>query len=141
MGVFCCGILALSLFCLYAMIVELFVWDNYGYLFTVFCLVCSSLTTVANYVKVKYDCSLFFAVETYKFFCLAVSSIMFGISAHEARLSAEILGMGWAYFVYRSKQSLPREIVYYLILFVDVVILLTAIMVIGSSQTMNRDDH
>lgn len=141
MATFCCGMLALSLFCLYAMIVELFVWENYAYLFTVFCLVCSSLTTVANYVKVKYDCSLFFAVETYKFFCLAVSSIMFGISAHEARLSAEILGMGWSYFVYRSKQSLPREIVYYLILFVDVVILSTAIMVIGSSQSMTREEH
>lgn len=26
MGIFCCGMLTLSLFCLYAMIVELFVW-------------------------------------------------------------------------------------------------------------------
>lgn len=127
-------ILVLSFAGLYSLIVELFDWTNYGFLFTTFCLICSSLTQVASYTKLKLDCSLFFSLETYKFFCLVVSSVLFGISAHETKLPAEILGMGWAFFVYRSKQSLPKEIIYYLMLFMDVVILLTAIMVIGASQ-------
>ena len=44
MPVYCGLILTLSLCCLYSMIVEMFIWQNYGYLFIVFCLVCSSLS-------------------------------------------------------------------------------------------------
>lgn len=84
----CWSLLALSLASLYSIIIELFSWTNYSYLFTVFCLIGSSLTHVSNFVKIKKDCSLFFSMETYKFFCLAVSSILFGISAHEVKLTA-----------------------------------------------------
>lgn len=108
MPIYCTIILMLSLACLYSIIVNLFVWQNYGYLFTVFCLVCSSLSQVSGFFQLKFDCSIFFSLQTYKFFCLVVSSILFGISAHEIKLSAEILSMGWIYFVYRSKQSLPK---------------------------------
>lgn len=124
--------------CLYSIIVELFNWYNYTYLFTVFCLLGSSLSTVCTYVRIKLDCSLFYSLETYKFFCLAVASILYGISAHEYSLSAPLLGMSWAYFLFRSKQSLPKHIVYYLILFMDSVILLTAILVMSSSQITQR---
>lgn len=85
------------------------------------------------------DCSVFYSLETYKFFNLAIASILFGISAHEPKLSAPLLGMGWAYFLFRSKQSLPKHIVYYLILFMDAVILLTAILVISSSQMTQKN--
>lgn len=141
MPIFCTLVIGGSITCLYSMVVEIFVWENYGYLFSVFCLVGSTLSEVSAYMKVKFDCSIFFSLETYKFFCLCIASILFGISAHEIKLSAEVLGMSWAYFVYRSKQSLPKEVVYYLIVFMDVVLLLTAIMVIGSSQGLMLEEN
>ena len=77
------GLILLStIACLYSIIVELFNWVNYTYLFIVFCLLGSSLTTVSRFVRIKMDCSVFYSLETYKFFCLAIASILFGISAH-----------------------------------------------------------
>lgn len=82
MPIFSAIVILLSLACLYSIIIQLFVWTNYGYLFTVFCMICSSITHASTYIKLRFDCSLFFSIETYKFFCMAVASILFGISAH-----------------------------------------------------------
>lgn len=79
-----CGVLGVvSLGGLYGLVAEVFSWGSYGYLFGVFCVVGGSGTDVAGFVRGRVDCSVYFSVEVYKFFCLVVASVLFGISAHE----------------------------------------------------------
>jgi hypothetical protein len=75
-------LLIISLINLYCLIVYLFNWNNYTFLFVTFCTVSSSINRVIYYCKFRYDLSIVFSIEIYKYFCIVVAGILFAISAN-----------------------------------------------------------
>lgn len=87
-------------------------------------------------MKVRLDCVFVFCVEVYKFFVFVMLTIVFGIIIRNKELNTIIIATCWLYAVYRVKDSLQRGILYYLILFLQLTLYVTAaILLLASPQS------
>ena len=60
--IFCLLIITFSLASVYTLIASVFLWDNFEYLFVIFCLIGSTLSDACLYIRIKCDISSAFAV-------------------------------------------------------------------------------
>ena len=134
--IFTVAITVLSVLAIYTLISTIFVWRNFEYLFTMVCLVGCSLNDVCLYIRVRCDSSSSYAAETYKFFMLVLASIFFGISAAELSLNMFVMSMSWLFFLKSAKESLEKDVVYYLLVFVNITFFITAFVVILASKKL-----
>ena len=77
---FCFLVLTLSVLSVYTLIASVFQWKNFEYLFVVVCLIGCTVSDACLYVRIKCDFSSAYAIETFKFFMLILTTIFFGIS-------------------------------------------------------------
>lgn len=75
-------LLTLNLINLYCLIVYLFNWNNYTFLYITYCIINNSINRIIYYCKYRYryDISIIFSIEIYKYFCIVITGILFTIS-------------------------------------------------------------
>ena len=77
-------LLTLNLINLYCLIVYLFNWNNYTFLYITYCIINNSINRIIYYCKYRYryDISIIFSIEIYKYFCIVITGILFTISVN-----------------------------------------------------------